>query len=248
MFGFRASILALDTYAEFFVDRHRLKVIHSKCGGKIMQKAANDTSNFREHVSVCQGPHSSTNDDSFLKGSLRCGPGPSTHPSMVARPGRLLCPGFSFDRLFGRDYGSLLNHEREQVTRAAKVAGLVWLDSREKSSIISTSCLRNSPSHQGPAQACRNCTKVLELSNFKHTLCRKTSKSNHDRFTPFRAIDSKAIAAYEDRKPTNVSQSPSKPYPTFVDKAFLGEDLVPTAHTLPSTGLGVVIINTTLAL
>jgi len=185
---FRASILALDPHAEFFADGHPLTVIHSKCGGKSTQKTPNDASNFREHISVCQGPRSFTDGNHILKSSLRGGIAPSFHPTTIApaRPVQLPCPGFSFLKLFGKGFKSLLDHEREQVTRAAEVAGLLWLGPGEKNSIISKSCLKESPSPQEPAKACRNCSKVLELSGFKDVLCRETSKFNHTRFTPFR--------------------------------------------------------------
>jgi len=190
MLKFRTSILALDPHAKFLADGHHLTVIHSKCGGKSTQKAANDTSNFREHISVCQGPRSSTGDNSVLKSSIRGGPAPSFHPtaSTPTRPAQLPCPGFSLVELFGKDFKSLLDHEREQVTRAAEVAGLVWLGPREKSSIISMSCLKESPSLQEPVKACRNCSKVLDLSGFKDVLRRETYKFNNKRFTPFRPL------------------------------------------------------------
>lgn len=190
MHKFQKSILALDPYAEFLVDKNPLKVIHSKCGGRSTQKATNDTSNFREHVSICQVPHISNGDNSSLKSSLQGGRAPPNHSSMVtlARPVQLPCPGFSFEKMFGKDYRSLLDHEREQVNRAAEVAGLLWLNSKEKSSIISKSCSKESPSHRVPAQPCHNCSKILKLSGFKDTLCLypKTSKSR--RYSPFRDI------------------------------------------------------------
>ena len=42
---------------------------------------------------------------------------------------QLNLPGFSFEEMFGKGYKSLLSHEREQVTRAIGVAGLLLLHS-----------------------------------------------------------------------------------------------------------------------
>ncbi|KAF9652777.1 hypothetical protein BDM02DRAFT_3266131 [Thelephora ganbajun] len=205
MLKFRTSILALDPHAKFFVGGHPLMVIHSKCGGKSVQKATNDASNFREHVSICQGPPFSAHDNGSLKSSLQGGLASSIYPTVLAPagPSQPPCLGFNFEKLFGKDYKSLLNNEREQVTRAAKVAGLVWLNSNDKSSVISTSCLKKSPSRQEPAQPCHNCSKVLELSNFKDTLRREPPKLSIERYTPFRSADTTVISAGEYQKAMN---------------------------------------------
>jgi hypothetical protein len=145
----RASILALDTHAKIFEVGGHLTVVHSKCGGHSTQKAEDDISHFKEHISVCKGPYTSNGDKSSL---LHGGPASTVHrtTAIPAEPSPLPCPGFSFEGLFGRDYKSLLNHEREQVTHKADVAGLRWLDPKEKSSVISLSCLEKSPSCQEP--------------------------------------------------------------------------------------------------
>lgn len=230
MLRFRTSILALDPHAKFFVDRNPLKVIHSKCGGQSMQKAANDISHFREHISVCQGPYSSSDDNSSLKSSVQGGPAPSIRSTTLTPAGlsQLPCPGFSLEKLFGKDYGSLLSHEREQVTRAAEVAGLVWLNPKDKGSVVSMSCLKRSPSRQEPAQPCHNCLRVLELSNFKDTLRRGIPRSNSQRFSPWQQSDAKTAGAGEGRRATNVSQSYGLPSPTLVDNSLPGERLMST--------------------
>ena len=198
MLKFRASILALDPHAKFNVDRNPLKVTHSKCGGQSTQKAMNDTSNFKEHISICQGLHTSNHNNSPLGRSLQRGQDPSIHPT-IATPIRsdqqLPCPGFSLEQLFGKDYKSLLSHEREQVARAAEVAGLRLFDSKGKGSVISMSCLKKSPSHQGPAQPCRDCSRVLERSNFKDTLRRENPRANNQRFSPWKRLDTKTTGA-----------------------------------------------------
>ena len=223
MLKFRTSILALDPHAKFFADGNPLKVIHSKCGGQSTQKAVNDTSHFREHISVCQGAYSSSDDNSSLKSSLRGGPAPSIHPTMFTPVGssELPCPGFSLEKLFGKDYRSLLNHEREKVTRAAEVAGFLWLDPKDKGSVVSMSCSKSSPSRQEPPQPCHNCLRVLELSNFKDTLRRGVPRSNSQRFSPWQRSNVKTTDAGEDRRATNVSQSPSSL--TLADNTLPGE-------------------------
>jgi len=214
---FRASILALDPRAKFFVDGNPLKVIHSKCSGQSTQRAVNDTSHFREHISVCQGPYTSSDDSSSLKSSLRGGPAPSTHPTTLtpAKSSQLPCPGFSLEKLFGKDYKSLLDHEREQVTRAAEVAGFLWLNSKDRGSVVSMSCLKRSPSCHEPLQPCQNCLRVLELSNFKGTLRHGTPRPNNQRFSPWQRLNAKTTAAGEGRRATNVSQPRGPPSPTF---------------------------------
>ena len=172
MLKFRTSILVLDPCATLFADGDPLKVVHSKCKGKITQKAPNDVSNFREHVSICQ----------------------SIHPGVVApaRPRLQPCPGFNFAELCGRGYKSLQHHERQQVTSATETAGFVWLDPQEKSSVVSKSCLRESPSYQGPARPCRGCSSTMELSNFKETVCGITSRPKYEFFNPFLSTDATA--------------------------------------------------------
>jgi hypothetical protein len=146
-------------------------------------------------------------DKSSLKSSLHSGSASTIHRTVAipAESSSLPCPGFSFEGLFGRGYISIPNHEREQVTHKADVAGLRWFNSEEKSSVISMSCLEKSPSYQEPAQPCGNCLKVLELSNFKDTLCRETHKSSRKVFTPWRSSNAKMISTDEDHKTTNVS-------------------------------------------
>ena len=247
MLKFRTSILALDPYAKFFVDGNPLKVVHSKCGGRSMQKATNDTSNFREHVSICQGPHTSNGSNSSPKSSLQCGLAQSIHPTPI-RPAQLPCPGFSFEEMFGRDYKSLPDHEREQVTYAAEVAGLLF-NSKERSFVISKSCLGRSPTHQEPAQPCHNCLRVLELSKFKYTLCRKTSEPEIRRYSPFRSPGVKTIDAGQDQKAKNVSQSRVLLHPTFASNAPLGESLAPTDYCQPTwVTVGCAVMNIALVL
>jgi len=218
---FQKWILALDPHAEFSVDGNPLTVIHSRCRGKSTQKAINDTSNFREHVGICQGPPISSDGRGFQESSLQGGRVPPNHPA-TARPIQLSCPGFSFKEIFGRDYGSLSGYERGQVTR---VADLGWLDFKEGSSVFSKSCLKQSPSHQEPAHPCRNCSKLLEPTGLKGALCRKTSKPDPERYSPFRKIDIKTVGVGDNQEYANVSQSCDPPYPTFVDNAPLGERL-----------------------
>ena len=196
---FRESILALDRYAQFSVDGNTLQVIHSKCGGKSMQKAINDISNFKEHVGICQGPYTSDRK-SPLKSSLRGGSASSIDLTTVtlARPAQLTCPGFSFEEIFGKSYESLPSHQREQVTRAAKVAGLRLLHSEKNSSVTSEQCSKKNPSHQKSMQPCYNCSKDLGQSNFKDALRPKTP-GRVERYSPFRSIDIKTIGAGEDR-------------------------------------------------
>ena len=201
-----SCILALDPGAELFKGGNHLKIIHSKCRGQSMQKATNDISNFREHVSICQGRHTS-NDNGSLKGSLlQGGPTPSIHPATPtpARPSQLPCPGFSLKKLFGKDYGSLLDHEREQVTNKAKVAGLILLNLEGEGSVFSMSCLEKSPSRES-AQPCDNCSKVLRLSNFKDTLNHRTPKPCGKRFSPWLPLNANTISAGEDQEATDVS-------------------------------------------
>lgn len=188
MHKFRQSILALDRSAKFPTDGNTLQVIHSKCGGKSMQKAINDISNFKEHVGICQGLYTS-DGKSHLKSSLRGGSVPSIHPTTVTlvRPAQLTCPGFSFEEVFGKSYESLPSHEREQVTRAAEEAGLLLPPSEKNISITSKRCLKKNPSHQEPVQPCSNCSNDLSRSNFKNTLRPKTLKPK-ERYSPFRGI------------------------------------------------------------
>jgi hypothetical protein len=234
----RASILALDTHAKIFKVGGHLTVVHSKCGGHSTQKAEDDISHFKEHISVCRGPYTSNGDKSSL---LHGGPASTVHrtTAIPAEPSPLPCPGFSFKGLFGRDYKSLLNHEREQVTHKADVAGLRSLDPKEKSSVISLSCLEKSPSCQEPVKPCGNCLKVLELSNFGGALCRETHKSSHEVFTPWRSSNVKTISTGEDQK-TNVSWTRGALYPAFVDDTFRGK---PSVQTLSLTNSGVVVID-----
>lgn len=232
MLKFRTTILALDPHAKFFVDGNPLKVIHSKCGGQSTQNAMNDTSNFREHVGVCKGPHTSSDDNSSLKSSLRGGSTTSIHsiaPTPTG-PSQLPCPGFNLEKLFGKGYTSLRNHEREQVARAAEVAGFLWLNPKEMDYIVSASCLKKISSRQEPPQPCGNCLRILELSNFKDTLRRESSKPGSQRFSPWRQLNSKTAAdAGTDRSlVTDVSQMHIW-HPTLVDDTPSGEYLV-SAH------------------
>ena len=230
MLKFRTSILALDPHAKFFVDGNPLKVVHSKCGGQSTQKSINDASHFREHISVCQGPYSSGGDNSSLKSSLRGGPAPSIRPTMLtpAESSQLLCPGFSLEKLFGKDYRSLLSREREQVTRAAELAGFLWLNPEDKDSVVSMSCLKRSTSHREPPRPCHNCLRVLELSNFKDTLRRGIPRSNSQRFSPWQQLNVQTAGAGEGRRATSVSQSSVPSSPTLADNTLSGERLAPT--------------------
>jgi hypothetical protein len=238
----RASILALDPHAKIFKVRGHLTVIHSKCGGHSRQKAEDDISHFKEHISVCKGPYTSNGGKSSLKSSLHGRSASAIHRTVAipTESSPLPCPGFSFEVLFGRDYKSLLNHEREQVTHKADVAGLRWLNSEEKSSVISLSCLEKSSSCQEPAKPCGNCLKVLELSNFKDTLCRETHKSSREVFTPWRSSYAKTISIGEGQKTTNVGWTRGALYPAFIDGTFRGK---PSVHTLSLTNSWVVVIN-----
>ena len=226
MLKFRTSILALDPHAKFLVDGNPLKVIHSKCGGRSTQRTVNDTSHFREHISVCQGPYTSGDDNSSLKSSLQGGPAPSIHLTVLS-PSQLPCPGFSLEKLFGKDYRSLLNHEREQVIRAAEVAGFLWLNSN-KDSVISMSCLKRSSTRQEPLQPCHNCLRILELSNFKNTLRHGIPRSNSQRFSPWQQLNIKTTGAGEGRGTTTVSQSCGPHCLTLVDNTPPGERLAST--------------------
>jgi hypothetical protein len=163
---FRTNVLALDPCAEFFVDGNPLKVLHSKCRGPSVQVATNDVSNFREHVSICK----------------------TIHQASIApvRPTQLPCPGFNLEELCGKAFISLPSDERQHVTSTVDASGFVWLDSREKRSIISKACLKKSPSHRDPAQPCASCSKVVELSNIKETICRVILKPKYEFFNPFR--------------------------------------------------------------
>ena len=180
---FRASILALDPHAELYVDRNPLKVTHSKCGGGSTQKAMNDISNFREHVSICQA----NVDNGSLKCSLRGRPDLSMHPTTPTpgRPEQHTCPGFGFKSMFGKEYNSLSDGERERITRAAKVAGLLLVNPGEKSTVISRSCLRTSPPGLEPAQPCNNCRKVVELSDFGYVLSPEARNPITLKYSPF---------------------------------------------------------------
>ena len=198
--------------------RNHLNIIHSKC-----EQDFDDTFYFRQHVSICQGPHTN-GDNSSPKRSSRTGAVPPTHPIAVAlaRPTQLPCPGFSFKELLGKDYESLLRHEKKRVDRALEAARLVWLDPKSKSSVISTSCLKESPPHQETAKSCCHCSRISELPGFKDILRPQKYQPNVTRYSPFKSIDAKKIDAGENQNNTNVSQSRSLPYPTFVDNAPLG--------------------------
>lgn len=184
MVKFRTNIIALDPYAKFFVDGDTLKVTHSRCNGKFILTAANDLSNFREHVSICQ----------------------STRPHIVAlgQPTQVQCPGFSFKGLCGKAYQSLLLYERQQVMSATEAAGLAWLDSREKEFIISKSCLRKFSSHKEPAQPCENCLKAVELSKTKGTFSLTPFKSRNEFFNPYLSVDAAKAGTLEDKQGANV--------------------------------------------
>jgi len=191
MLKFRTSVLALDPCAKFFVDGNPLKVTHSRCGGKITQRAANDVSNFRDHVSVCQ----------------------SVPPNVVtpAKPSCLPCPGSDFGKLCGKDYMSLPHQERQQVINTAEATGLVWLDPREKNSIISKPYSKKSPSSQ------------------------ETYKPKHEWFNPFLPMDAKTRASIRrERGVANVSQLYCQSRFAFADKLPVGVNLVPVTHILSS--------------
>lgn len=180
---FRTGILALDPCAKFFVDGNTLVVIHSRCHGEFIQKAANDLSNFRDHVSICQ----------------------STRPSTVApvRPTQLPCPGFNFEELCGKVYRSLPHHERQQVTTEIQAAGLTWLDSRERY-IISTSCLGKGLSNKGSVRPCKGCAEVVQLSDIRGVLLRITPRPKHEFFNPFLSVDATGVGA-QDKKAAGTS-------------------------------------------
>lgn len=199
MLKFPTNILILDPQAKILVGRNHLNIIHSRCGENF-----DGTSNFKEHVSICQGPHTN-GDNSFLKRSPRIEVAQSIYPTAVAlaRPTQLPCPGFSVKELLGRDYESLLHREQKRVDRAVKVAHLVWLDPRSRSSIISTSCLKESPPHQETAKSCCHCSRISELLDFKDILRPEKYQPNVTRYSPFKSIDVKTIDA--GQKNTNVS-------------------------------------------
>lgn len=183
---FRRSILALDRFARFSAE-NPLRVEHSGCGAKILHNAASDVSNFKEHVSVCKSV------------TLRAG-----SPAVSCQ---VPCPGFNFEELCGKVYRSLPCHERQQVTSEAKIAGLVWLDASEKKALVSNSCFKTSPSHQGPAQPCENCSKAVALSNVKETFRSATSNPRYEFFNPFRSTDATTTGIREDQRAAYVSGS-----------------------------------------
>ena len=185
---FKHSIRAFDKHAEFYVDGNPLKVTHSRCGGQSTQEAIGDTQNFKEHIGICKGPRASDDDNSSLKSSLQRGLTSSTHPTMTALsgPDHLPCPGYNFEDLFGKDFESLPNPEREQVDRAMRRIGLSWVDG--KRSVISKSCSKERPSCQERAKPCPNCSKALDLSGFRYVLCHESPRSNSQRFSPWKQL------------------------------------------------------------
>ena len=211
---FQASILALDPHAKIFVNGNPLKVIHSKCRGESTQNAMNDISNFREHISVCQA----NADNGSPKRPLLSRPGLSMHPitPTPGRPERHACPGFCFKSMFGKEYNSLSDGERERVTRAAKVAGLLLGNPGEKSAVISKSCLKTSLPGQEPAQPCDNCRKVVALSDFRYTLIPK-ARNRNVKYSPFSSGPGTIIGVCGDGRATNVSLGCDPPYPARAD-------------------------------
>ena len=184
---FYTDILALDPHARFSVDRDPLKpVIHSRCSRGIAPEVPGDTSNFKEHVSICQ----------------------AIPPDAVTpvRPNQVPCPGFNFEELCGKAYRSLRSHERQQVTNARDAADLVWLEPGERKFVASKSCLKRSPSNQGPAQPCENCSKAVESSNVRETLSRITSNPKYEFFNQFRSINSTTVGSVGGHKVPDVSQ------------------------------------------
>lgn len=208
MLKLKTSIRALDRDAELYLDRNPLMVIHSQCRREFVQNTANDIiSNFKQHVSVCKSPRL----------GIIAASGPTQLP----------CLGFGFKELCGKDYRSLPQHQRQQVTKAIEAADLAWLDSREKRSIVSKSCSGKSPSLEEPVQPCENCSKVIESSKIKAVIWSITPRREF--FSAFFSIEATRTGAREDKKTLNVSSSHRQPRPTLTNGPPIGGNLVPTA-------------------
>lgn len=175
---FQEAILALDQRARITKGGGCPEVIHSKCKRVIVQRGRNDTSNFREHVSVCQA----NVDNDSLECSPRRKQAPSTHPTVPA-PGtraQLTCLGIGFKRTVGRGYDSLAERERELVDQLFESASLLWVNPGEKSAVISGSCSRTNTLLREPGQPCDNCCKVPRL--LRDALRPKTRREGYSPF------------------------------------------------------------------
>lgn len=183
---FRAGVLALDPCAKLFTSGNPLEVTHSRCGGKFIQKATNDLSSFRDHVSICQ----------------------SISPGLIApvRPVQVHCPGFSLSELCGKLHETFPYHENKRLAAAMQDAGLAWLGSTEKLSIVSKWCLKKSPSYKEPARPCENCLMAIERSNIKERLVRiSTSEPKYEFCTLFKPMDATTTATREGKGDADVS-------------------------------------------
>lgn len=205
---FRKDITALDKGAKILVDGGTLTIIHSKCGRTSTHMAPYDTSNFKEHVGVCQA----NVDNGSPERSPRGRQAPFMRPT-TSTPGRrawLTCPGFGFEETVGKGYNSLVEHERKRVDHRIEVGSLLWVNPGEKSVVIAKTCLRTSPLLLEPGQPCDNCRKIVKLSGLRDVLRPKAPRPEAMRYSPYMNTD----GGCGDEKATDVSPPCDLLYPT----------------------------------
>lgn len=210
---FKLKILGLDPRAEFLVDGNPRIICHSKCAGTVHMKATNNITAFAKHLERCKGPTkkrapAANTDKSCLTRFLNHEM-PTTHtppPSNTTLP----CPGLTPKRderiwtylvrsqaagggsqpryiiaqeQFGKNFKDLQPGQKKKIFRV-EATEFQWINYREQQLILSTSCLKESPSQHEPAKPWRECIALSKCQIFKNALNCGLPKQENLKFTP----------------------------------------------------------------
>lgn len=85
--------------------------------------------------------------------------------------------------LYKKTFGDLRSAQQMRVLRK-EATEFRWINYREQRLILSASCLKESPSHQEPAEPCGECIAISKCRIFKNALNRDLPKQENLKFTP----------------------------------------------------------------
>ena len=210
---FKLKILNLDPNAEFLIDGNPRIVRHSNCAVTVHMKATNNTTAFTKHIEHCKGPTKkrvaiANTDRNCLTKFLNSAASSAATTSLPSIT--LQCPGLTPERderiwtylvrsqaagggsrprhviakgLFRKTFGDLRPGQRKKVLRV-EAAEFQWINYREQQMILSSKCLKESPSRREPADPCSECIALSKWRVFKNALHREMPKQQNLKFTP----------------------------------------------------------------
>jgi len=85
--------------------------------------------------------------------------------------------------IYKKTFGVLRPGQQKRVLRV-EATEFRWINYREQQLILSTSCLKESPSQNEPAEPCSKCVALSKCRIFKNALNRDLPKQENLKFTP----------------------------------------------------------------